>query len=413
MRILQESEITNFLNNHNYDVRCSGNARWIDQKCTPDVLTLIADCILSLNEKMPLLNTFTSRNIWESDYAKENIAILFKKPKTDEPLAANEYDKFFQQPMELFAYAKILTKSKIGRFNNYSIANKEILEYISLREKNSLIFLRLYIVKVLTDSDLIQYFNNFLKTPNKSSYSKVKQAFTDFTRNHTAIKGVLECSRIFTKIINPLAFFANSQGSERGHVSKNITSYDMLMYNRDNFRDIYAQKPKDKTRQEFLDLQGIKINPNYVKYLSVKAKRFLKAFNDEYRNGLSEVNGIDDKERATHIHHIFPESEFAEISNYLENLIALTPTQHLNYAHPNGRTNEICEQFQNTCLIAKSGIIQENILQNKIEPIYDFNNFIYVLTCGLSETEFSNIKPLDFEDLILKINYCYSHRSQA
>ena len=39
-------KIINFLNAHNYDVRISKNARWIDQKCTPDVISIIADCIL-------------------------------------------------------------------------------------------------------------------------------------------------------------------------------------------------------------------------------------------------------------------------------------------------------------------------------------------------------------------------------
>ena len=45
--------------------------------------------------------------------------------------------------------------------------------------------------------------------------------------------------------------------------------------------------------------------------------------------------------KAAHMHHIFPESIFPEICYYLENIIALTPTQHLNYAHPNGRHKKL------------------------------------------------------------------------
>ena len=43
--------------------------------------------------------------------------------------------------MELLAAAKILNKKKNGNRNIYSIANKEILEFIALREKNSLFFI--------------------------------------------------------------------------------------------------------------------------------------------------------------------------------------------------------------------------------------------------------------------------------
>ena len=54
------------------------------------------------------------------------------------------------------------------------------------------------------------------------------------------------------------------------------------------------------------------------------------------------------------MHHIFPEADYPEIGSYLENIIALTPTQHLNYAHPNGHTQEIDEQYQHLLLLAKA-----------------------------------------------------------
>ena len=53
MRWLNDQQIIDFLNSHNYDVRVSGNARWIDQKCTPDVLTIIADFIIEFTSSNP------------------------------------------------------------------------------------------------------------------------------------------------------------------------------------------------------------------------------------------------------------------------------------------------------------------------------------------------------------------------
>ena len=46
MNWLTEEQILKFMDHYNYDIRKSHNARWIDQKCTPDVLCIIADCIL-------------------------------------------------------------------------------------------------------------------------------------------------------------------------------------------------------------------------------------------------------------------------------------------------------------------------------------------------------------------------------
>ena len=144
--MLTNSDISDFIKSNPYDIRKSGNGRWIDQKCSADVLTVISDCIhnyiLSSSKE-----TFTTRDIWYSDYAKNNVVEIFKKPNVESVKAQNEYDKFFQQPMELLSAAKVLNKHKKGNLNIYSVANLEILEYIALREKNALFFLKTYIEK--------------------------------------------------------------------------------------------------------------------------------------------------------------------------------------------------------------------------------------------------------------------------
>ena len=85
-------------------------------------------------------------------------------------------------------------------------------------------------------------------------------------------------------------------------------------------------------------------------------------FNDQYRNSITEnLEKAHLKAAAIRIHHIFPKALYPEICAYLENLIALTPTQHFNYAHPNGRTQEINIGYQKLLLLSKADRIKENI----------------------------------------------------
>ena len=79
-----------------YDIRIYHNARWIDQKCTPDVLSMICDCINDYVLNNPG-KTFTSQDIWHSNFAKTNVYDVFQKPDVDSKKAIAEYNKFFIQ----------------------------------------------------------------------------------------------------------------------------------------------------------------------------------------------------------------------------------------------------------------------------------------------------------------------------
>ena len=129
--------------------------------------------------------------------------------------------------------------------------NQELLEYISFRERNSFNFLCLYIEKVLKDSGLYRIFEYFFRLQDKNSFRELKDAYTQFTINYTPINGATECGRIFTKVLNPLACKYRKCGTERGHISKDIITQDMIMYNQRNWRDILSEKPKDMTRIEY------------------------------------------------------------------------------------------------------------------------------------------------------------------
>ena len=396
---MQTQQIIDFLSSYDYDIRKRGSARWIDQKCTCDVLSIIADCILEYTD-YDINIEFSISDIWQSEYANQNVVAIFSKPSTDSAFARNEYDKFFSQPINLFAYSGILMfLRKQGTTNIFKINNLELLEFIAMRETNALTFLILYIEKVLLDSGIYELFQNFLEKQDKESFRYLKDNFTDFTIQNTAINQSVECGRIFTKILNPLAFKHHKQGTRKGHLSKTIITLDELKYNRINWYDEYNNKDKILTRKEYEQINcALQAN---VHYNIQKAKKIVRRYNDKYNKGLSEVRQENENVPATQIHHIFPASEFPIISNFIENLIALTPNQHFSYAHPNNQTRYIDKDFQYTCLLAKT-----NTIRNDRTQTYEFNAYKFVLNTGLNTNEFEAI--FDFATLIAKIDYFYS-----
>jgi len=175
MKLIDGTYLDDFLNSRDYDIRKTHNGRWIDQKCTPDVLSIIADCILEyLLGKEPGI-IFKSVDIWLNDYTVQNVLDIFKKPSPKDQAARNEYDKFFQQPMELLSYAGILKKDNSTGRNFYSLLDKDLLEAISLSERNALKFLTKYITKVLVDSDIYHIFEDFFRFQNPRTLYYIKK----------------------------------------------------------------------------------------------------------------------------------------------------------------------------------------------------------------------------------------------
>lgn len=394
-----------FLNRYDYDVRKTGNARWIDQKCTYDVVSIIADCI---TEYVDTTNKeeFTVSDIWHSDYARENVIAIFSKPDP-ELKAGNEYDKYFGQPIKMLGYSKILNERKEKNRYYYSINNRELLDKIALRPMNALNFLYEYIYKVLSDSGLMSAFTDFFSVQDKNAYKDVRDKFIQFTINNTKINGEIECGRIFTKVINPLAFKLRKLGTEKGRISKNIITLNDLQYNRSNWRDELSGKDKSVTRTEH-ELTNAQLQARALATYTVnKAKKAVRKFNDKVYGGVSEINQATETVSATQVHHIFAQSEYPSIADYVENLIMLTPNQHFSMAHPNNNTQYIDKDFQYICLIAKSTKIHDNLTNPSVENFYDFDDYKYVLNTGLETDDFSSIDYLDFATVVDKIDYLY------
>ena len=370
--------INKFLNQFDLDVRKTRDARFADQKCTPDVVCFNADCILNIVQQG---QTFTVSDIWDSQYFIKNAVAVFGKPIPTNPTARHEYDKFIQQPLRLLGCAHVLNVDKVGNTNVYSIANEDMLDYISRRERNTYNFLYCYFRKVMVDSGMWKYFQEYIdKSLNgdvtKEDYLYLRDKFIRFMIGNTSINGEVEVRRIFPKILNIFAVDNGISGSERGTISKYQFNFSDLMYNRKNWRDV--NKDKSMTRQEAADEAINTQQEAFSDYYIKKAMALIRKIQTE-----SEVHDQWDTGAATQVHHIFPKSQFPEIAHYVENLILLTASQHFTKAHPNNNTQIIDRDYQLVLLLAKSDTIEKS-LKAVGDKYYRKESFVFVINTGLS-----------------------------
>ena len=389
--------IIRYLSNFDLDVRKSQDARFMDQKCTPDVVCFIADCIINT---IDVDNEFTVSNIWDAQYFIKNARAIFNKPLPTNPKAHHEYDKFIQQPLRMLAYAHVLEIEKRSGTNYYRIANWDILDYIAQRERNTYNFLYCYLQKVLSDSEIIRYFDTFKdkclqgKATN-TDFQELKSRYDRFVIGHTAINTEVEVHRIFSKILNVYAVENQINGTKKGHMSKYIFTFSDLMYNRKNWRDL--NKDKSITRQEAQEQQDVKQQEAYNAYYVQKAMNLLRKIQVE-----SEVHDQWGNGEATQVHHIFPKSQFPQLAHYLENLIKLTATQHFTKAHPDNKTQEINRDYQLTCLLAKANTIESSL--NAVgDKYYRKESFIFVINTGLDVHLSATLSFLEIKSMLVQL----------
>ncbi len=388
--------------NFDFDVRKSKDARFMDQKVTPDVLCIMADCVLNYTADRDI--EFTKDDIWNDSYFNTNVKAIFNKPDAKNDTTRQEYDKFTSQPLRTLAYSGILTMRKEGNKNLYRISNKPILDFIAMKERNAYLFLYHYLIKVLSDSNELRYFEEFKSkcvngSVDNAAFQDLKTRFQRFIIGNTAINGTTEVNRIFPKILNVYACQNNIQGTVKGRLSANQFYYTDLMYNRPNWRDV--GKNKNVSRNEAVEEHETLMmaqNEAYSDYQVQKAMNMIRKMYTE-----SEIKDQWANGEATQIHHIFPKSEFPQLAHYLENLIKLTPTQHYTKAHPSNKTDAINKDYQLVCLLAKSDSIENSL--RKGEFIYRKESFVYVINTGLSETLEID---LDFRDIKRELSRIYN-----
>lgn len=394
--------LESFFAGKTYDIRLTNNGRWIDQKCTLDAVSFVADCITNFVDSQGS-DPFISPDIWKSVYAVKQVQSFFGKPDPLSRSTLDEYNKFFRQPMKMLSAAGVLSENKVGSSIKFTVVNRDVLEYLAVREWNSFEFLCLYIEKTLNDSGLWDAFETFFDDQTQPVLDDLKQKFTEFCIDHTAINTTLESGRIFTKVLNPLARKLDKKGIVKGRLSKTNITNDQIQYNQPNWRDILINKNKNIARSDYSETTKIvHLHSYYIR----KAKETVRRYNKRHNSGNSEVvDQLSIGLPARHIHHIFPQHQYPEIADYRENLIALTVAQHYEKAHPKNNTQIVDKDYQYICLIHKTESIRKNILssQNGEQIVYDFENFMKVLDIGFNTDYFGNLAANDFDAVVTGI----------
>ncbi len=367
--------INEYLSQFDLDIRKSHDARYVDQKCTPDIICFMADCVMNM---VATKTVFVINDIWETQYFIQNSRVIFNKPWANDKKAYNEYNKVLSQPLKLLAYAHILNVDKLDGALTFSVENEELLDYIARKDRNAYNFLYCYFMKVMSDSGFIKHFEEYAResrTNPVAAREEIYERYFRFINGNTPSHSRLDIRRMFHKVFNVYAAEHHLHGS-----NGKITYYSDLMYNKKNWRDM--DKDKTVTRQAAMTPEKIDKQEAINAYYVQKAIALIRKIHT-----VSEVNDSWSNGEATQVHHIFPKSQFPRIAHYVENLILLTATQHNTKAHPNNKTQQVNKDYQLVCLLAKADTI-EHSLSRYGDKYYRKESFIYVINTGLS-TDFS------------------------
>ena len=376
--------INEYLSQFDLDIRKSHDARFVDQKCTPDIVCFMADCVMNMVATKPV---FVINDIWNTQYFIQNTRVIFNKPWANDKKAYNEYNKVLSQPLKLLAYAHILNVEIIDSTLTFSVANEDLLDYISRKDMNAYNFLYCYFMKVMSDSGFMKYFEEYAKDSIDypvAAKDEIYERYYRLINGNTPSHSRLDIRRMFHKVFNVYAAEHHLRGS-----NGKIAYYSDLIYNKKNWRDM--DKDKTITRQEAMTPDKIEKQEAINSYYVQKAIALIRKIHT-----VSEVNDSWSNGEATQVHHIFPKSQFPQIAHYVENLILLTATQHNTKAHPNNKTQQVNKDYQLVCLLAKADTIEKSLLRFG-EKYYRKESCVYVINTGLTaecstEMSFNDLK---------------------
>ena len=364
-----------FISQQNLKRTLARKGTYFEQKITPDLLSFIAKAIIEFTKREVSIS-FTDKDIRSSDFFIMMIKDYFSKPAQSER-TENEYNKLSSYQTGFLAFSGVLRERGTHPYS-YKISNLKVLEFIAQSDMNALTFLKIYIIKMLRDNDLLNNFNQYKEKPTQESYNKLKKQFWGWARRNTSVRGETPTHsyRVFNKIFNLFAYLNSLPGQHLARIKSGVCPYSYLIYNSINWRD--KNKAKNISREEFqeeLEEEGIEIGAPVE-----KAKKEVKK---KYPN--PEVFGIKEyvaeKNPSIQAHHIFPTSFYPKFADYVENIISLSVGQHISYAHQ-GNTHWINPDFQIVCLLSKLKNIETSL--NKKEDFYDLNKFIEILNEGLN-----------------------------
>ena len=361
-----------------------------DQKIKVDVVHAVANVLI----------TFPKDNFIAPDYYHDaeirnyvtNDFILKAKGK----LTDNEWDKFFAQPLNMFARGGILSYEKIGKSNRMKIIDKEALEVISTNLLSALEWLIKYVENFLVQNGLKEDFDSFFISADNTSAKLLRNKIKEWARKNTNIKNNYEPTRVINPLFNIYAYSKQKRGLKKGWVSEEKISFNDLIYNRTNFRD--WNKEKNKARKEMLqtitDLPHAVLSENNAKQNIKKINEDLFGNKPDFVMDPSKINA-----NQTHAHHIFSKHKFPEYASSPENLILLDPTTHFAYAHA-GNTSYTDPEIQFELL--KVQLRKINEAKKKGSDFYDLKKFVLmVLRCLDIKETITNWPPTDEEIISL------------
>ena len=367
-------EIINYIDKLDLNLKTRGsNPRYFDQKVQPDTVEIISQCVLEFSKQK---HFFTIKDIWNNKFSEDLIYEYFKKPKATDKKAENEFDKFFSQPICFLTFFGILHREKKSKKYYHTILKPNILEYIASDQRKALNFINICLISFIKSNQLKTTFEKFFTEQDRESYLLLRESFFEFTYKNTNIKrsNKYEPGRIFTPIVNALAFKQNKKGSIKGTISKNMIYLDDLIYARPNWKDILSGKPRELTREVWLEKKLDSLDEQ--RSLSSSERSSKKAIVKKHGN----ISEYSNSESAFDTHHIFPRSFNYDLCYFKENLIRITPDEHYIKAHPNRNTQKVDKDFQVKLLKAKFKSIEDSL--NKNEDFYNLKDFIFVLNKG-------------------------------
>lgn len=344
-----------------------------EQKTTPDLIWCVASVLLDVTKDQHDLVFSDKDNIRTSRLFNELMQDYFTKPPQAE--AEDEYNKVSSYQLGIFEYAGILERVD-DRPLRYRIIEREVLEVLALNDLSAGKFLTQYTEKLIRDNGLWPHFERYISNPNQQAYVDFKEAYWQWAKRNTGVRteNPQHSYRVFNKIFNILSYKYRLPGQSGSNVTEGVCPYSFLIYNRTNFRD--KDMPSGLTRQEYADTVLSQIDREGV--VGTLLKKAKEAVARKY--GDSEIKDVKYgylPEKGVHVHHMLPVHAYQDFSLVRENLIALTPGQHLSDAHPRGNTRLIDYNYQAVCLLQKLRNIQESVNNN--EDFYEPSRFIEVI----------------------------------
>jgi hypothetical protein len=368
-----------------------------EQKITPDLIWCVSHVVLNLigNDQS---RVFTDKDIRESLVFNSLMRDYFSKAPQEN--AENEYNKVSSYQLGVLAFAGILDQVA-ERPKKYQVNNIEALKFIAVNDFNASSFLCEYTEKFISNNGLSEVFEDYRQNPNQDNYLKAKEAYWNWAKTHTAVKGDdrRHTYRVFNKLFNVFCYKNRLPGEDASNITSGPCPYSFLIYNRTNFRD--KDMPSGMTRQQYQEEVLSEIEQGgVVETLLQKVKDLVKA---KHGND-SEIKDLIFNyatNSGVHVHHILPRHSYPQYSLSKENLISLTPGQHLSLAHIEANTRTINPEFQRICLKKKFEHIKTSIEAN--DGFYDLKEFIKVLNTCFNWTLNENSNLQIIESALLSI----------